>query len=409
MSREPRTVLASAMSVPAATIGANVASYALLLVAAHVLSKADYGQLSSLLGLLLIGSVPMLALQTVVARRNAGDEGMAGVVGGAVAVTAFATIVFLIAAEPLAVFLRVSVLGPLVVAATVPGVALLGAAQGRAQGRREFSRLSLLILATTGGRSIGGLVGLTLSRGVVGTLAGVFAGTALAAVLVGASQLRGHWGRDRLRTRAVVIEAAHAAQAHSGFLLLTSIDVLLARHVLDADSAGMYAVGSVVSRAALWLPQSVVTIMFASLADSQHHGRAARRTTAIVAGIGALAVAGTALLNRVLVIAIGGSKYKGLDASLWLFALLGALLALLQLFVLAGLAQRRVRRTALVWLTILADLSIVLSVGSSQTPRGLVTIFVLVTASAATVAVFSMVRNGRERIEPEPGVVPQFG
>ena len=397
------------MSVPAATIGANVASYALLLVAAHVLSKDDYGKLSSLLGLLLIGSVPMLALQTVIARRSASREGLAGTVSGAAVITIIATIVFAAAAFPLAVFLHLSVLGPLVVAATVPGLALLGAAQGRAQGHRNFARLSVLIVATTGGRSVGGLVGLVIGRNVLGALIGVFAGTALAALVVGSRQLRSRARWDRGRTRAVVFEAAHAVLAHSSFLLLTSIDVLLARHVLDADAAGVYAVGSVVTRAALWLPQSVVTIMFASLAESHNHGAAARRTAAIVAGIGAFAVIATATLSPIMVIAIGGSKYKSLDASLWLFALLGALLALVQLSIMAGLAQRRVARTALVWATIVADICVVLSVGAHQTPRGIVAILVVITACAAALATFALLRRGREQIDPDEVVLAQLG
>jgi hypothetical protein len=45
---------ASAAAVPIASIAANVTSYALLLAAAHVMTEANYGTLSSLLGLLLI-------------------------------------------------------------------------------------------------------------------------------------------------------------------------------------------------------------------------------------------------------------------------------------------------------------------------------------------------------------------
>jgi O-antigen/teichoic acid export membrane protein len=408
MPRGLRGAVASIASVPAATISANVASYALLLAAAHELSKSDYGQLSSLLGLLLIGSVPMLALQTVAARRSASREGMSGVIGGALVVTVIATAAFALASPALAVFLHLGVAGPLLVAATVPGVALLGAAQGVAQGRREFGRLSLFIGVTTGGRSLGGLIGLIIGRGVLSTLVGVLFGTATAAVFVGMRELRVRSGWDHARMREVVNETAHAAQAHSSFLLLTSIDVLLARHVLNADSAGMYAVGSVITRAALWLPQSVVTIMFASLAESHNHRHAARRTAGIVAGIGALAVGASAVASRLLVTAIGGSKYEGLEGIVWLFALLGALLALIQLSVMAGLAQRRVRRTLLVWLTIAADVAIVLILGDRATSRSIVITLVSVAAFAMLSAMLPLLRHPTD-IDPEATTLTPLG
>jgi O-antigen/teichoic acid export membrane protein len=401
----PRPSFAATASVPAATIGANVASYALLLAAAHQLSKSDYGQLSSLLGLLLIGSVPQLALQTVTARRSASREGSHGIAGGAALVTVVATALFFAAAAPMAAFLHLGVSGPMIVAATVPGLAFLGAAQGLAQGRREFGRLSILIVATTGGRSVGGLVGLFAGGTVLTTLLGVFAGTTGAALVVAVRERYGRRGWAHSRVREVAIEAAHAAQAHGGFLLLTSIDVLLARHVLDGDSAGLYAVGSVVTRAALWLPQSVVTVMFASLAESDNHGQAARRTTAIVGAIGALAVVGAAVTSPILVIAVGGSKYRSLNDYVWLFALLGALLAIVQLSVLAGLAQRRVRRTILVWLTIVADVVVVLSLGDGQTPRGIITVLVIVAAVASALAVWPLLRRRGETVRPDPAVI----
>ena len=168
-------------------------------------------------------------------------------------------------------------------------------------------------------------------------------------------------------------ETLHAAHAHGTFLLLTSLDVLLARHVLSPSAAGAYGVGAVITRAALWLPQSVVALMFASLAQQTRHELTARRAIAVVAGLGALAVVGTAALAPLVVTVVGGSRYHGLDSIAWLFALLGALLAMVQLAVLAGLAQRRVRRAALLWLTIAADVTLVLWVAAPTTTRGLVT------------------------------------
>jgi O-antigen/teichoic acid export membrane protein len=394
--------------VPIASTLANVASYALLLAAAHLMTKADYGKLSSLLGLLLLATVAMLALQTVAARRTAAGNGRSGVVRGT-ALVGTASAAGLAALSPaIAAFLHLpSVAGVVLVAATIPATAVLGTAMGVAQGKRDFRRLALLILLATGGRSVGGLIGLFVRHTATAALTGVLVGTAAAAIAValsagGLAQHRAAF-LDRA-SRGVLVETLHAAHAHGSFLLLTSLDVLLARHVLSASDAGVYAVGSVITRAALWLPQSVVVLMFASLAEAHRHRSTARRATVVVAALGAAMVAGTAALGPVIITIVGGSKYDQLDRIAWLFALLGALLALIQLAVLAGLAQRRVGRAALLWLTIAADLAVVLSTSANATPTRLVVTLVLVTTATAAAAI---VLTLRQAVAPDghgPGV-----
>lgn len=406
----PRPRASDALAVPLATTVGNLASYALLLAAAHLMTKDGYGVLSSLLGVLLISTVPMFALQTVAARRAAtGTATSASLVPGTAAVALAATVLLAILSPALAVFLHLGTpLGVLLVAVTVPGTAVLGTAMGVAQGRREFRRLALLILVTIGGRSTGGLVGLLLHRTTTATLVGLAVGTTIAAAAVA---LAGE-GYDRHRAalrapgwrattppsvtsaRGVVTETLHAAHAHGLFLLLTSLDVLLARHVLTSDQAGLYAVGSVITRAALWLPQSLVLLMFAGLAEGAARSPGtARRAVGVVAGLGVLTVAATGALGAVAVSIVGGARYHALDDQAWLFALLGSLLALVQLGVLAGLAQRLIRRTLLLWATIAADVVAVLATSDDMTPTRLVVTLAIVTSGAAAAAVVVTARQ----------------
>ena len=395
----------AALSVPITFVLVNLLSYALLLAAAHLLPKSAYGALSSLLGLLLISTIPMLALQTVAARRAAAGAGSAGLVRGTVVVGAGVALVLVAASPALAAFLHLSgVLGVLLVAASVPGGAVLGTAMGIAQGRRNFGRLAVLMALSTGGRSATGLVGLLLGRSTDATLLGVAVGLSGAALAVGLVHPGGRPGigaslRDRTRT-GVLAETLGAALAHGTFLLLTSLDVLLARHVLSASEAGVYAVGSVLTRAAVWLPQSVVALMFASLAEEHRHHRTARRATAVVLAIGTLLVLGTAVTGRLVVTVIGGAKYHRLDSVTWLFALLGALLAVLQLSVLAGLAQRTAKRSLLLWATVVIDLVIVLAAGDDMTPTRLVATLTAVTAVAAAAGSWLTVRAPRASVQP---------
>ena len=395
----------AALSVPITFVLVNLLSYALLLAAAHLLPKSAYGALSSLLGLLLISTIPMLALQTVAARRAAAGAGSAGLVRGTAVVGAAVALVLVAASPALAAFLHLSgVVGVLLVAASVPGGAVLGTAMGIAQGRRHFGRLAVLIALATGGRSATGLVGLVVGRSTDATLLGVAVGLTGAALAVGLVHPGGRPGygaslRDRTRT-GVLAETLGAALAHGTFLLLTSLDVLLARHVLPAGEAGVYAVGSVVTRAAVWLPQSVVALMFASLAEEHRHHRTARQASAVVVAIGAVLVLGTAATGRLVVTVVGGAKYHRLDSVMWLFALLGALLAVLQLSVLAGLAQRTAKRSLLLWATVVLDLAIVLAAGDDMTPTRLVATLTAVAAVAAAAGSWLTVRAPRAPVQP---------
>jgi O-antigen/teichoic acid export membrane protein len=388
----------SAAAVPVTFVLANTLSYALLLVAAHVLSESAYGRLSSLLGLLLIATIPMLALQTVAARRCATEAGPAGIVRGTVVVGLGAAAVVAVLSPAAAAFLHLhDAGGVLLVAATVPAGAVLGAAMGVAQGRRRFGRLAALILVSTGGRSASGLAALLIGRSPGATLAGIALGMTLAALLVataGRGTGGGHLAAMHDRTGSgVLVETFHAAHGHGTFLLLTSLDVLLARHVLSSSAAGVYAVGAVVTRMTVWLPQSVIAVMFASLAEVERHRRTARQASLVVLGLGAVVTAGTALVGPLAVTVVGGAKYHELDHRMWLFALLGALLAMLQLSMLAGLAQRSGQRAALLWATAVADVALVLSMSADATPTRLVVILVSAAAVAALVAFWLTVRR----------------
>ena len=347
----------TALLVPGATVLANAVSYLLVLVAARRLPHPAYGELVVLLGVLLIASVPALALQTVAARRTAVASDPPAVLFGTAVVAAIATAAALLAAPLLVAFLHLGAgYGLLAVAATIAPLAVLGTIQGLAQGGRAFGRLAGLILATVGARAVGGLVGLISAGSPTGCLVGVACATWVAA-LIALFRLRpGRPDRSpRPALRDVLVEVMHAAHGYAAFLLVTSLDVLLARHVLSTHDAGTYAAGSVVTRVALWLPQSVAVLMFATFTDHGRHGRAYARSVAGVAAIGGLTVVGVAVLGRLTVSLVAGSNYHTLDSSIWIYASIGGSLAVLQLSIVAGLALRRPGRIAIIWVVATSD------------------------------------------------------
>lgn len=386
----------AAALVPAALMIANAGSYLLVLVAARRLDHAAYGELLTLLGVLLMASVPALVLQTVAARRTAVASDTGVLLIGTAAVLVIATGALLVAAPFLLAFLHLgSAWGLLAVIAVVPPLSVLGTLQGIAQGAREFGRLAGLTLVAVGARAVGGLVGLFALGTATGCLYGVAAATWLAA-LVAASRLlpARHERQARRALRDLLVEAVHAAHGHAAFVLLTSLDVLLARHLLSAHDAGTYAAGSVVTRIAVWLPQSVAVLMFATFTDSGRHGRAYARSVAGVVAIGALTVTGVMVLGRLTVSFVGGSKYHTLDGAVWIYAGIGSALAVLQLSVIAGLALRRPGRIAIIWGVTISDvLAALISHPTSAT--GLARILAVVSLAGAAASVALALGPGR--------------
>ncbi|MGI8760522.1 MAG: hypothetical protein ACR2LF_04320 [Jatrophihabitantaceae bacterium] len=392
------------LPVTLATIAGNALSYLLLVLAARWLRPVEYSETVTLLNVLLVGSVPCLALQAVAARRTAtgtprGVLRLGALVG---VVTALVTIAI---SPGVVAFLRLpSPIGVLLVALAFPFAAVQGTAQGIMQGMRRFRALAAVTFAGIFGRSALGLAGLAVTGTAAGTLAAVSAGNAAAAsCLVGASPRVGAWARQSWpQARNLLAELAHASHAYGTFLLLTTADVLLARHVLPVAAAAGYAAGSVLTRIALWLPQSLVTVLFPALTDASRHGRVVARGVAALAGVGLVLVAGSLALHHQVWSLVAGDRYAADATHAWLFVLLGSCLAVTQFALVAGLAVRSAALTGLLWLTLLVEATTVLNLGAPSVGSVAGTACVVnLLAAAAGVAIRT--RTRRHRLAPRPG------
>src|SRR5882757_915160 len=90
------------MAVPVCSIGANALAYLLLLAGAHTLHRGTYGELVALLGVLLVGTVPSLALQMVTARRVATGSDLRGLPTATLVLGAGAGALLIVLSPPLA-------------------------------------------------------------------------------------------------------------------------------------------------------------------------------------------------------------------------------------------------------------------------------------------------------------------
>ncbi len=80
--------------------------------------------------------------------------------------------------------------------------------------------------------------------------------------------------------------------------------------------------------------------------------------------IGVVTVLGTVVLAPVALVFIGGQEYAALQSRLWVFAVLGTLLAMNQLLVYNIVARQRQRAVLLLWLALVAVLASAPFVGS---------------------------------------------
>lgn len=391
------------MGVTLATVAGNALSYALLVVAARWLAPGQYSEVVTLLNVLLVGSVPSLALQAVAARRtkigdNEGLLRLASTVGVAAAAAAA------VASPALAAFLHLSsVAGVLVVALAFPFIALQGTVQGIFQGLERFRAVAVVTFLGIFGRSAIGLAGLALFGTAVGTVSAVTLGVVVAAALavMACPHLRARPDSAHQGMRTLLAEVTHASHAYGVFMVLTTADVLLARHVLPASAAGAYAAGSVLTRISLWLPQSIATVLFPSLTDHARHRILVARAVTALALLGAVSVGGGWLLHDHVWAFVAGHRYAGRAGEVWLFILLGACLAITQFLLVAGLAVRNVVLTVVLWLTVAVEAASVLSL-RAPTVHSVVATVCAVNLVAVGVAVVIRTRTTSRPVTDTP-------
>jgi O-antigen/teichoic acid export membrane protein len=198
--------------------------------------------------------------------------------------------------------------------------------------------------------------------------------------------------------RALVGAGLGAAATLLGFVVLTGLDVILARYWLPAAAAGEYAVGAILTKVVFWLPQGVGVVLLPRLADPADRRRAVPAAVAVVAGLGAVLTLGTAVLGERALPLIGGAAYgAGVGAAAWVFAALGTLLAVSQLLLFSGIAAADRICGPAVWLAVAVEVGVVAAVGRT----GAVSVTAVVTAAVGAAGLLvgvGFLRHARDGI-----------
>jgi len=371
-------------------VAMNGAAYIFSLVAARILIPADFGAVTALLSILQMGVVASLGLQAAAARRMAVDPGRrAETVGVVLRSTTFASL----AVGAVAVMLTPALVWALhldspwpalLCSATLIPLTAMGGFLGIAQGWERWNVVTAVSVANGFGRLVAGVVALLVSPTIASAMVGVAIG-AWAPVVVGLATIGFRRTREHQR-RHVLREALAGTHTLFAFYVLCNLDALIARNRLDAHDAGLYAGGLILTKAALMAPSFVGVLLYPRFATDET-AASARLAVTVVAAVGLVATAATALFPQVALILAGGDQYAEITHNLWLFTLAGSVWSIVQVLVLDALARRSSGVAILTWVAVvtLPVLVVITHVGVT----GLILIVGMVGAALSLVLSFT--------------------
>ncbi len=371
-------------SVTAGTLLANLLAYLVQVPASRVLGTDGFGEFSVLNAAMLVLSVPALALQAVVAREvvsGASHRRLWRLVAAVGVVVAGASVVGVLVMMWIA---RTGVASTAAALAGAAPLAVIAGGQGFLQGAGRFGVLGAVLAGVGVLRSVPVVAVVLAGSGPTGALAAGTAGTVVAAVLVAVVAVRDGRSDDGAGGRRVSMSDVLAASGVQFVMIVAvSVDLLLSRSVLTASEAGVYALGAVATKAAFWLPQAIGVVVYPRLADPVRSSDALRRGLSVLAAIG-VCVTAVAAVGGPLVPAVISDDYRPVAAWMWLFALTGALLAMLQLMLLAAIARNRARGALPASAVLALDVALIVTVADSVLSLAVIAVLSAAAAVAAT-------------------------
>ncbi|WP_446226519.1 polysaccharide biosynthesis protein [Nocardia sp. IBHARD005] len=411
---------------------ANVAGYLLQLLAASWLGVEGYSEFASLLAVQLLCAVPALAMQNVVARevvRGSSPRAVRAMMWRCAALVAAVAVVLI---PVVAGVLNVGVWAAAAALGAAPALVILSGEQGILQGSNHFRALATVLAMAGTARVVPALLALALGGGAAGALWAGAVGIVGAAIVAGriarsttaatdlpidagsgagdsrepaAGTKVGATATDRepeSMTKSVgVMPVLRAVQVQAALMALSSVDLIVVRIVLDEVDASRYSLGTIATKIAFWLPQAVGVVLYPRMAQPTHSARAIRDALAVLSVIGVVAVLGAALAAPLAPL-FAGADYAPIQGMLWLFALHGAILAVLQGALLSAIAVERTALAAVTWIGLAVEITLMLTF--ARTIESLISTAVSIAAVTTTIVAVVVLRTARTT--PRPHAIP---
>ncbi|MFI5500089.1 polysaccharide biosynthesis protein [Nocardia asteroides] len=413
---------------------ANVAGYLLQLLAGRWLGVAGYSEFASLLAVQLLCAVPALAMQNVVAREVVHGADLRAVRSMQWRCAALVAAVAVVLVPVVAGLLHVGVWAAAAALCAAPALVVLSGEQGILQGGNHFRALAAVLAMAGTARVAPALLALALGGGAAGALWAGAAGIICAALVAGriatatagdgepsngdgvraaaaASAQPGRARADERRRRIGVLPVLRAVQVQAALMALSSADLIVVRIVLDDVDASRYSLGTIATKIAFWLPQAVGVVLYPRMAQPAHSARAIRDALSVLSIIGVVAVIGAALAAPLAPL-FAGQDYAPIQGMLWIFALHGAILAVLQGALLSAIAVERTALAAVTWVGLVVEVTLMLAFARSI--GSLITTAVSVAAVTTTIVAVVVLRTAARGVSPGPapamagGVAPEI-
>jgi O-antigen/teichoic acid export membrane protein len=247
----------------ASTMLGSVFLYAFYFVASRWLGVEQYGTLSALVSGILVLSVFGVIGATIVVRFSAefealGESGKLRRLSDVLALWSIAIVLLgavlgFALVHPIGAFLHLDDPSVVSLAAIVTAFGIvLPVLRGVAQGAQRFRVFAVSMLVETIGKSVLAVVGILAGFGVLGAIGGYAVASLVAvAYTYGSLRLTFRTQPDRMRIdfRRLVTTSGGIACAIFAVTTLTFFDVVLAKHYLSAQQAGLYGAAILAGRA----------------------------------------------------------------------------------------------------------------------------------------------------------------
>lgn len=262
---------------------ANVANGLFQLIMGSLLSAHQFGDLSSLLSVFLILSVPLAAVQTVTTKYVASYKAISDYQSikqlmfssfRFLAVLGTIMIVLLIGARTyISGFLRIDSTAPVLILAVSLFLSfMLPVGRGLLQGLQEFNYLGINVLTDTTLRLITAVILVLMGLGAGGALLGSVVGSSAALMLAFfplVNLVRKSPGTREIDFFNIYSFFWPTAATIFFFYILISMDMIIVKHFFEPLMAGYYSGAVILGKVVFFLPTALSLIMF-SKSSEQH-------------------------------------------------------------------------------------------------------------------------------------------
>lgn len=266
-----------------ATVISNGMNYLFSIVMGRVLGPVRFGELTALLGVLMILSVATQVVQTVVARHAAelasvGDEdALWGFAHRStwrlfyVGLVAFAVWVPL--SWPISDALNIDDPAAVLAAGTALILAFaVPVAWGALQGEQQFGALGLNMIVLSVGRFVIGVLLVMIGAGVAGAIGAISVASAICLALLWPRLHRGAHTATLAEPGSIAPLVRYAVPTLIGlaaWTLLTNVDIVIVKGMATDLDAGYYGAAATIGKIALFLPIAFGLVIFPK--GAAHH------------------------------------------------------------------------------------------------------------------------------------------